>query len=128
MKQIVWISEQVAITVHNRQLAQHGGMSGIRDNGLLQSALHRPKNFLAFSESSPDIASLAAAYGYGIVKNHPFVDGNKRTSYIVMRTFLILNGCDISATDEEKYRIWIAIASGEMTEAQLADWIRKHLV
>ncbi len=97
MKELIWISDEVVVAIHRRQLAEHGGLQGIRDEGLLQSALHRPKNLLAYSESPPDMASLAAAYAYGIVKNHPFMDGNKRTAYVVMRTFLKLNGYDIQA-------------------------------
>jgi death on curing protein len=123
----IWIREEVVIAIHRRQLAEHGGMEGIRDDGLLKSALCRPLNQLAYSESSLDISSLAAAYGYGIAKNHPFVDGNKRTSYIVMRTFLKLNGCDIKADEIEKYQVWIDIATSKMDEAELAQWIREHL-
>jgi death-on-curing protein len=107
-------------------LAEHGGLEGIRDEGLLQSALCRPKNLLAYSESPPDMAALAAAYAYGIVKNHPFVDGNKRTAYVVMRTFLKLNGYDIQASSEEKYQIWIDLAAGKLSEEELAEWIRAH--
>jgi death on curing protein len=81
---------------------------------------------LAYAESPPDIADLAAGYGYGIVKNHPFVDGNKRTAYIVMRTFLKLNGYDIQANDEEKYQIWIDLAIGKLSAIELAEWIRSH--
>lgn len=92
----IWVEEAVIIAIHRRQLAEHGGSDGIRDRGLLESALFRPKNQFAYS--SPNIFDLAAAYGYGIVKNHPFIDGNKRTSYVVMRTFLKLNGYDIQAS------------------------------
>lgn len=127
MHELVWISERVVVAIHRRQLAEHGGLEGIRDEGLLQSALSRPKNLLAYSQSSPDLASLAAAYAYGIVQNHPFVDGNKRTAYVVMRTFLKLNGYDIQASDEEKYQIWIDLAAGKLVEEELASWIREHL-
>lgn len=116
MKELIWIRDEVVVAIHRRQLAEHGGLAGIRDEGLLQSALYRPKNLLAYSESPPDMASLAAAYGYGIVKNHPFMDGNKRTAYVVMRTFLKLNGYDIRASSEEKYQIWIALAASKLSE------------
>jgi death-on-curing protein len=104
-----------------------GGLEGIRDEGLLESALSRPQNLLAYSESPPDMASLAAAYAYGIVKNHPFVDGNKRTAYVVTRTFLRLNGYDLQASSQEKYQIWIDLAVGKLSEEELAEWIRKRL-
>ena len=105
----------------HRQIAEHGGLEGIRDEGLLESALSRPQNLLAYSESPPDMASLAAAYAYGIVKNHPFVDGNKRTAYVVTRTFLRLNGYDLQASSQEKYQIWIDLAIGKLSEDELAD-------
>ncbi len=117
----IWIEEAVVIAIHRRQLAEHGGRDGIRDRGLLESALFRPKNQLAYSE--PTIFELAAAYGYGIAKNHPFVDGNKRTSYIVMRTFLRLNGYDIQASVVEKYDVWVRLADSKLNEAELAHWI-----
>jgi death on curing protein len=127
MKEPIWISQRVVIAIHRRQLAEHGGSDGIRDEGLLDSALARPINIFAYSESPPDIATLAAAYAYGIVKNHPFIDGNKRTSYIACRTFLKLNGCDVEASDEEKYQTWIAIAANRISEEELRDWIRNHV-
>jgi death on curing protein len=126
VQDLVWIRDEVVLAIHRRQLAEHGGLEGIRDEGLLQSALHRPKNLLAYAESPPDLADLAAAYGYGIVKNHPFMDGNKRTAYIVMRTFLKLNRYDLQASDEEKYQIWIDLATGKISEMELAEWIRNH--
>ena len=127
MKELIWIADVVVLAIHRRQLAEHGGLDGIRDEGLLQSALYRPQNLLAYSESPPDVASLAAAYAYGIVKNHPFVDGNKRTAYVVMRTFLKLNGYDIQSSSEEKYQVWISLAEGKLSENELASWVRKHL-
>ncbi len=126
MKEPIWLADGVFLAIHRRQIAEHGGLEGIGDEGLLQSALSRPKNLLAYSELPPDMASLAASYAYGIVKNHPFVDGNKRTAYVVMRTFLKLNGYDIQASSEEKYQIWIALAAGELSEEELASWIRGH--
>ncbi|MBF2014432.1 MAG: type II toxin-antitoxin system death-on-curing family toxin [Rivularia sp. T60_A2020_040] len=122
----VWVEESVVIAIHCRQLAEHGGIDGIRDKGLLESALFRPKNQLNYD--NPNIFDLAAAYGYGIVKNHPFVDGNKRTSYVVMRTFLKLNGYDIQASEMEKYETWMYLASSQINEVQLADWIERKSV
>lgn len=117
----IWIEEAIVIVIHRRQLAEHGGGDGIRDRGLLESALFRPKN--QFNYGSPSIFDLAAAYGYGIAKNHPFIDGNKRTSYVVMRTFLKLNGYDIQASQSEKYELWIRLADSQIDETDLAKWI-----
>ena len=122
----IWIKEAVVIAIHRRQLAEHGGSDGIRDKGLLKSALSRPKNQLAYG--NPTIFDLAAAYGYGIANNHPFIDGNKRTSYIVMRTFLKLNGYDIQASAIEKYQIWMSLANNQINEAELANWIEEKSV
>ena len=122
----VWIELPLVLAIHNRQLAEHGGSEGIRDRGLLESALFRPLNLLNYG--NPSIFELAAAYGYGITKNHPFIDGNKRTSYVVMRTFLKLNGYDLKASAWEKYQTWILVAEGKIDEVELADWIEKKSV
>jgi len=124
----VWIRDDVVRAIHLRQLAEHGGGEGVRDSGLLQSALARPKNLVAYADSAPDLSTLAAAYAIGIIKNHPFVDGNKRTAFVVSRTFLILNGLDLEATKEEKYRTFVKAAAGTLTEDELADWFRSHSV
>lgn len=124
---VVWVREDVVRAVHLRQLAEHGGGEGIRDEGLLQSALARPQNLLAYGAPPPDLAALAAAYAYGIARNHPFVDGNKRTALIVARLFLLLNGVNLSATQEEKYSIFLALAAGELAEEEIANWFRAHL-
>jgi death-on-curing protein len=126
-KNVVWVREDVVLAVHLRQLAEHGGGEGIRDEGLLQSALARPQNLLAYGSPPPDLAGLAAAYAYGIARNHPFVDGNKRTALIVSRLFLLLNGMDLVATQEEKYSTFLALAAGELSEEDLANWVRAHL-
>jgi len=97
MAEPIWISEKLALNIHQRQLSEHGGMEGVRDMGLLLSALARPKHLLAYSKTPPDIATFAAAYGFGIAKNHPFVDGNKRTAAVVCETFIDLNGCNLTA-------------------------------
>ena len=122
----IWVKESVVIAIHRRQLAEHGGSDGIRDKGLLESALYRPKN--RFNYGNPTIFDLAAAYGYGISKNHPFIDGNKRTSYVVMRTFLKLNGYDIQASAREKYQTWMRLANNQINEAELANWIEEKSV
>lgn len=126
-KNVVWVREDVVRAVHLRQLAEHGGGEGIRDEGLLQSALARPQNLLAYGDPPPDLASLAAAYAYGIARNHPFIDGNKRMALIVARLFLLLNGMDLVATQEEKYSTFLALAAGELSEEEVANWVRAHL-
>jgi death on curing protein len=128
MKEPVWLLDEVVTAIHSRQLAEHGGLDGIRDPGMLSSALARPKNAFAYPQSKPDVAALAAAYAFGIIKNHPFVDGNQRTAYVLCRTFLKLNGHDIEATDIEKYQTFLAVAEGTLDEARLAAWIRSKIV
>jgi death-on-curing protein len=122
-----WLRDEVVLAIHGRQLAEHGGGTGVRDSGLLASALARPKNLLVYSEKEPDLAALAAAYAYGIATNHPFVDGNKRTAYVACRTFLKLNGQDFEATQEEKYVTFLRLAEGEVSEEGLAAWLRERL-
>ncbi len=122
----VWILPAIVRAVHARQLAEHGGTDGVRDEGLVDSALARPKNLFAYSSDPPDLAALAAAYAFGLVRNHPFVDGNKRTAYVVCRVFLMLNGEDLEATREEKYLTFLRVADGSVSEEELANWIRGH--
>lgn len=122
-----WLTEQDAIAIHRRQLSEHGGGDGVRDMGLLQSALARPQNAFHYNKVI-SLSKLAACYGFGIAKNHAFIDGNKRTAYVVMRAFLVLNGFDIKATLEEKYLTFYAVASGDLTEEQLADWLQSKMV
>jgi death-on-curing protein len=128
MGEPVWVRDDVVLAIHHRQLAEHGGGEGIRDPGLLDSALARPKNLLADSMEEPDLAQLAASYAWGLTRNHPFVDGNKRTAYVVCRTFLRLNGRDLDASQEEKYLTFLRLAEGRLTEEDLAGWIREPLV
>ncbi len=123
---IEWIDIDVALAYHNLQIAEHGGAEGVRDMGLLDSALARPRNLLAY-EPKADLASLAAAYAFGIVMNHPFVDGNKRTGYVVMESFLILNGGELNAEQPEKYLIFISLAEGNLSENGLALWLRERI-
>jgi death-on-curing protein len=128
MKEPIWLQDAVVTAIHSRQLAEHGGLDGIRDSGMLSSALARPKNAFAYSQPKPDLPALAAAYAFGIAKNHPFVDGNKRTAYVLCRTFLKINGHDIDTTDLDKYQTFLGVADGTIAESELADWIRSKLV
>lgn len=127
MAETVWLLEETLTAIHHRQIAEHGGGEGLRDEGLLASALARPQNLLAYAESPPDLASLAAAYAYGIARNHPFVDGNKRTALVATRTFLILNGVDLDTTQDDKFLTFLNLAEGAISEDELADWIRKRI-
>ncbi len=127
MGEPLWVREEVVIAIHRRQLAEHGGREGIRDLGLLSAILARPRNVLAYAEETPDHAALAAAYAFGLARQHPFVDGNKRTAWVVARTFLKLNGWDLTASQEEKYGVVMDLAAGCLSEPQFADWVRAHL-
>ena len=120
----VWIDKQVMLAVHEEQLAEHGGAAGIRDEGLLDSALARPVNLAAYAK--PAIADLAASYAVAIAKNHPFIDGNKRTAFVAMELFLMLNGVELKADDASAVMMTLAVAAGEIDEAALADWINAH--
>ena len=111
-----------AVLAHDLELTAHGGSSGIRDEGLLESALARPRNLWVYTESPPSLASMAAAYAFGISANHPFVDGNKRTALVVSFAFLEVNGLEVTATQEEAYLTILGLAAGEVSEAQLAAW------
>ncbi len=121
----IWVTGAVAIAAHAEQAAEHGGDDGIRDRGLLDSATARPVNLAGYGE--PDVADLAAAYAFGIAQNHPFVDGNKRTAAVVSETFLMLNGYELTATDAELVVAFVALAGGELSEAEMADWFRQHI-
>jgi death-on-curing protein len=123
--QWVWIATEVALAAHAEQLAEHGGGEGVRDAGALDSAMMRPRNLALYEE--PDAAALAAAYAYGIARNHPFVDGNKRTAAVVSDTLLVLNGHALGASDAELVVAILAVAAGELSEDELADWFRQHL-
>jgi len=121
----IWVTLAVAEAIHAEQLAEHGGGEGVRDIGLLESAMARPPN--AASYGDPDVAALAAAYAYGIARNHPFVDGNKRTAAVISETFLMLNGHALTASDAELVVAILALAAGELSEEELADWFRAHI-
>lgn len=122
-----WLSPVYLLSIHTDQIQAHGGSLGIRDKGLLLSALERPKNRFQY-EPEVDLADLAAAYGFGISSNHPFVDGNKRIAFLAMYSFLGLNGLDLEATEADVVAIILALASGELQESSLADWIRAHMI
>lgn len=127
MAEIVWLLEETVRAVHSRQISEHGGRPGIRDEGLLLSALARPQNLAAYGEPPPDLAALAASYAFGIARNHPFIDGNKRVALVAARTFLLINGADMEATQEEKYVTFLRLAEGGLSEDELAEWLRAHV-
>lgn len=121
----VWVESGVAIAAHRSQLAEHGGGDGIRDRGLFDSAMARPQNLSLCGE--PDGAALAASYAFGIARNHPLVDGNKRTAAVVSETFLILNGHSLGASNAEVVVAFLALAAGDLSEDELADWFRERI-
>jgi death-on-curing protein len=126
VNQFRWIDKQLLVTLHDESLALHGGASGIRDEGLLDSALNRAVNFVMYG--SPDFAELAAAYGVGLAKNHAFVDGNKRAAFLSVGLFLGLNGYKLKATQVDATLTMLAVAAGEIDEQNFAAWIRKNVV
>lgn len=121
----VWIDPSVVLAIHDEQLAEHGGPAGVRDAGLLASALARPRNQAGYDD--PDVSALAAAYGFGLVRNHPFVDGNKRTAFVLTELFLWLNGWRLTAHDGECVLVMLRLAGGEIDEAAFADWLRARV-
>ena len=120
-----WIDRTVLIAIHDMQLAEHGGGAGLRDGNLLESALAKPENLAAYGE--PDAAALAAAYGYGISRNHAFIDGNKRTALVAAELFLQLNGWRLVVDDADCVLTMLAVATGDITEDAFADWLRLHV-
>lgn len=120
-----WLALDIALAVHDRQLSEHGGPTGVRDQGALESALSRPVNQWNYGET--DLCALAAAYAFGIARNHPFIDGNKRTAWVFARLFLRLNGENLSFTAREAIDTVLALAAGELEEDELADWFRQRL-
>jgi death-on-curing protein len=125
--QPLWVSKKAVLAMHSEQLAEHGGSDGIRDETLLDSALAKPLNVLAYADE-PDIFRVAASYAFGIARNHAFIDGNKRTALVVSITFLDRNGWDIVAPKEEVYFTFLHLAEGKLSEDDLADWFRNHAV
>jgi death-on-curing protein len=126
MKEFVWVLDEVVLAVHDEQLAVHGGLSGIRDRGAVESALARPRNLVAY-ESCDDVARLAAAYVYGIVRNHGFADGNKRTALVTADLFLMLNGYELVSAPVENVLTILGVADGTLSEDELTTWIRKNV-
>ncbi len=122
----VWLLRAVVEAIHDEQLAEHGGAEGLRDAGLLESALARPRNLAAYG-TAPSMAALAAAYGYGIARNHPFIDGNKRTAFVAVESFLVLNGHALTAGDAESITVMERLADGRMSEQEFAAWIRARI-
>lgn len=127
MTVIVWIEKPLVMLLHDRQLSEHGGMPGLRDEKLLESALARPQQLFAYGDPPPDLADLAASLAHGLAKNHAFVDGNKRTAYVAYRTFLELNDGRLEASAEQKYITLLSLANSELSEAEFAIWLRAHL-
>ena len=126
MKEPVWVLEQVAYSIHSEQIAEHGGADGVRDKGLLISALDAPRQLFHYKQSN--LSTLAATYAYRIINNHPFIDGNKRTGYIVSRLFLMLNGHDIEASEEERATVFLKIADNIVTETELIHFFDQWIV
>jgi death-on-curing protein len=120
-----WLSRVVVDAIHNDQLREHGGLPGIRDENVLESALARPRQKWHYADNT-DLPTLAAAYGFGLVKNHPYRDGNKRIGFLAMVTFLGLNGHEFDVTDGELVSEILALADGRVSEAELTDWIRSR--
>lgn len=121
---VVWIDAAVVHAIHEEQIAEHGGSAGLRDQGLLESALARPQNLASYGE--PDVAACAAAYGYGLSRNHPFIDGNKRTAFVAVELFLGLNGYEFEAADADCVLTMLRVAEGSISETNFAAWIREN--
>lgn len=124
---IVWIEKPLVLLLHDRQIAEHGGLAGVRDEGLLLSALARPQQLYAYGDPPPDLADLAASLAHGIAKNHAFVDGNKRSAIVSCETFIELNGAMLDASDTEIYPAILGLANGSLSEADFAAWLRVRL-
>lgn len=120
-----WVSRAATLAIHNEQIAEHGGKPGIRDVGMLESALDRPRNLAGYKDANA--AELAASCAFGLIRNHPFFDGNKRTGFLVSSTFLLLNGYTLSASEKEVVEIFLRLAAGDMTEEKLSYWFHRHI-
>jgi death-on-curing protein len=127
VKEPIWVDKPETLVAHSRQLAEHGGSDGIRDESLLDSALAKPRNVFAYEEGA-SLHRLAASYAFGIARNHAFVDGNKRTALVIAEGFLRLNGLKITALQEDKYLTFLGLAEGSVSEEELAAWFREHAV
>mgnify|MGYP001544462552 FL=1 len=124
---IAWIEKPLALAMHERQLSEHGGSVGVRDEKLLESALARPQQLHAYGDPAPDLADLAASLAYGLARNHPFVDGNKRTAAVACETFILLNDGELDADNLDLYPIYLALAAGKLREKDFAAWLRQHI-
>jgi death-on-curing protein len=121
----VWVLDQTVYAIHSEQLAEHGGLEGVRDSSLVESALARPQHVAHYEVH--DVADLAAAYGYGLTKNHPFYDGNKRTAFVVVELFLLLNGYTLVSDDQACIIEMLRLSSGDLSEADFAAWVRQNI-
>ena len=126
MKEFVWVLDEVILALHDEQLATHGGLAGVRDRGAVESALARPRNLVAY-EACDDIARLAAAYAYGIARNHGFADGNKRTALVTADLFLMLNGYALVSSPVENVLTILNLADGSLSQAELTSWFRQNI-
>ncbi|EKQ61416.1 death-on-curing protein [Xanthomonas citri pv. malvacearum str. GSPB1386] len=126
-RMLVWVTHALALAIHERQLSEHGGASGVRDEALLDSALARPQQLFSYGDPPPDLVELTASLAYGLARNPPFVDGNKRTAHVCYRVFLLLNGAELIASQEEKYVAMMRLADGAWSEATFAQWLRPRV-
>jgi death on curing protein len=124
VKEPVWLNREDALAIHEMMLAQHGGLPGVRDEGLLESVLFKPQHLFAYG--SPTLAEMAASYASGIILNHPFLDGNKRTGFMLAASFLEINGTEFTATEESVVQITLALAGGKLKQAAYAEWLSKN--
>lgn len=124
---IIWIGKALSLAIHDRQLSEHGGIPGVRDEALLDSALARPQQLYAYGDSPPDLADLAASLTFGLARNHPFLDGNKRTAAVACETFIVLNSSRLHADDLELYAVYLGLAEGSLSEADFAAWLRQRI-
>ena len=125
MRVPAWINREECLAIHEMMLSQHGGLAGVRDEGMLESALSKPQNLFAYG--TPTLAEMAASYAAGIILNHPFLDGNKRTGFMVAAVFLEVNGCGLNATEESVVENTVALAAGALKEAGYAAWLKTNL-
>lgn len=128
MNDIFWLSEEVIKAMHSEQLAEHGGLPGIRDINLLLASLYRPKNLFAYGEPTPTIFDLAAAYAFAFAKNHAFVDGNKRVAFVSMATFLVLNGYSLEVPEDEVVLMIKRLSTDKETQESIADWVKENCI
>jgi death-on-curing protein len=123
-----WLTQDVVLAMHEDQLSEHGGGVGVRDMGLLQTALAKPQQLASYGDPPPDLAALAASYAYGLAHLHPFIDGNKRTSLVATETFIDMHLCRLDASNADCVQIWLSLAAGELKENELADWLRQRII